>query len=177
MKKIVILLCILALVGASMTAQVHKNMKGRDTAQTAVNIDTFQAYAIVNESGYALDVAGAPRNPGANIQLWERNNSGAQVFRFIPAPDGTYYILNPYSGSFIDIENGHFTEGANIRSWETNSSIAQRFHIVNAGNGYVYIKTVQNNLYFSPQYSNPSKGHNVILWNNAGVCKWKLIRK
>ena len=46
----------------------------------------------------ALDVNAASKLSGANVQLWDRNNSKAQVFKVTHLGDGQYSIVNVNSG-------------------------------------------------------------------------------
>ena len=42
---------------------------------------------------YYLDVAEGKGDDGTNIQIFTNTKTSAQLFKFIPNPDGTYYIV------------------------------------------------------------------------------------
>jgi hypothetical protein len=178
MKKIGILLMITALTATSLLGakKIKPGMVKHKNNQPVQEVNTWDAFYIVNESGYALDVAGAHRDAGTNVGLWERNGSSAQKFRIVKGEDDFYYILNENSGKFLDAAGGKLNEGDNIHIWYANSSKAQKFKFIDAGNGYYYIQISDTNYYVAPQYSNPDKGHNVIIWNSNSKCKWKLVK-
>ncbi len=139
--------------------------------------DINHAYIVVNRSGYALDIADGEKKAGTNVRLWERNDSEAQQFRLVKAPDGYFYLLNERSGKMMDVSGGKNNRGDNMQIWYANSGRAQKFELIYAGSGYYYIKAYDCDYYVSPQYSNPSRGTNVILWDQSGVAKWQFVRK
>ncbi len=138
--------------------------------------DINHAYVLVNRSGYVLDIDNGQKNAGTNVRLWERNDSEAQQFRLVEAPDGYYYLLNERSGKMLDVSGGKNNRGDNMQIWYANSGRAQKFELIYAGSGYYYIKAFDCDYYVSPQYSNPSKGTNVILWDKSGNAKWQFVR-
>jgi|GEM_PF-1406284 hypothetical protein len=68
--------------------------------------DDNHAYVLINQSGYALDIENGDKKAGTTVRLWERNDSEAQQFRIVMAPEGYYYLLNEKSGKMLDVSGG-----------------------------------------------------------------------
>lgn len=79
-----------------------------------------------------LDVAGASTGNGANVQVYTRNNSNAQIWRI--TKEGTaYQILSRYTGRSLDVAGAGVANGTNIQMWTDNDSRAQRWRITDTG--------------------------------------------
>lgn len=87
-------------------------------------------YAIVSrlDANMVLDVRSASTMSGANIQLYHRNSTPAQVFN-LTFKDGFYTIINPNSGKALDVTNGSYESGANIQQYSPNGTDAQKWRI------------------------------------------------
>ena len=69
-------------------------------------------------TNYVLDVSGASSENGANVQVYEANETAAQLFAF-SWNAGYYNIFNLGSGKYLDLENGSKLDGVNIQQWGT----------------------------------------------------------
>ena len=78
-------------------------------------------------SGKALDVAGAGRNNGTNVQQYTSNGTDAQIWIIRENVDGTYSIQSKANGLYIDVVGGLIQNGSNIQMYEANDSQAQKF--------------------------------------------------
>ena len=88
-----------------------------------------QWYKITNvNSGKVLDVAGGSDKGGTNVWQYSWNASAAQLWRFIPAGNGYYYVQSKL-GNYLDVAHGKAIEGANIQTWYFNGSAAQKFKL------------------------------------------------
>lgn len=74
----------------------------------------------------ALDVANGAVTSGANVQLYQRNNTAAQVWQVISAGD-YYSVVNPKSGKALDVQDGVLKSYGNMWIYEKNGSCAQRW--------------------------------------------------
>ena len=88
---------------------------------------------------YVWDVDGASKSNMANLQLYLRNDTAAQVFSFELQSDGYYIIRNVNSGKVVDCAGAGRVNGTNLQQYENNFSDAQRWHLIPCGNGYFYI--------------------------------------
>jgi len=78
-----------------------------------------------------LDVQGGSKNNGAKLQLWDPNNSSAQMFKFVYAGSPmTYYIINRNSGKAIDASDGKINQnGCPIQQWDFNGQDQQKWKL------------------------------------------------
>ena len=167
MKKIILTLSIVALM-------ISVNAQKSSSSSSSSGIDTHAKYMIITKTGTALDVAGGSKNKGANIQLWDKNNSTAQQFEFINAGNGFYNIKNVNSGKVLDISGGNDRTGTNIKTWDPNYSDAQKFRLVKYGSSYYIISP--KGWYLSSETLHRKKGSNVFLWNKTEFALWRLVK-
>lgn len=77
-------------------------------------------------SSYVIDIASASVNDGANVQLYEFNNTYAQLFTFsfvkTDGDKGYYQIINARSGKALDVDSGNLVNRTNIQQWTADSS-------------------------------------------------------
>lgn len=121
-----------------------------------------------NNPNIALDVYGAYKSEGTNIQIWERHNGAAQLWNIIyDYSTNLYTFINPNSGKALDANGATSVNGTNIQIWGRNSSCAQKWKIIKVDNSYSFqsscssgsqvIEILNNNL---------NSGTNVQIWEN-----------
>lgn len=126
-------------------------------------------YYIVSalNTGKAVDVSGGSTKSGANIQLYNLNNSGAQQFKFT-YKNGYYTITNVNSGKVLDVQGGGTASGTNVWQYYSNNSNAQKWKLVSLGNGYYYIKA-RCGLYLDVSGGRTSNGTNIQVYRGNGT--------
>lgn len=125
----------------------------------------------------ALDVYGAEKHNGANIQIWDKNDSVAQKFKLSRGTDGYYRIYNANADKSVDVNGGSTANGTNIQLWENNDTCAQKWAASKSGDYYVFRNACSGKaLDVNGGYINAS-GTNVQLWDTNGTIaqKWKLV--
>lgn len=90
----------------------------------------------VANTSLAIDVANASYASGANVQVFQSNNSGAQKWNVARNADGTYTIVNAASGKALDVAGGSAYSGANVQQYQPNGSAAQHWIITFDAGGY-----------------------------------------
>ena len=90
----------------------------------------------VANTNLAIDVANASYASGANVQVFQSNNSGAQKWNVARNADGTYTIVNAASGKALDVAGGSAYSGANVQQYQPNGSAAQHWNITFDAGGY-----------------------------------------
>lgn len=90
----------------------------------------------VANTNLAIDVANASYASGANVQVFQSNNSGAQKWNVARNADGTYTIVNAASGEALDVAGGSAYSGANVQQYQPNGSAAQHWIITFDAGGY-----------------------------------------
>ena len=73
--------------------------------------------------GRCLDINGNGTANGTQVELWDCNGVGGQVWQ--QQADGS--LRNPQSGRCLDAPNGATTNGTRLQIHDCNGSPAQRF--------------------------------------------------
>ena len=115
-----------------------------------------------------LDVAGASRDNGANVQLYTGNGTRAQTFHIVPNDDGTYTLSIPFSRKALDVRYGGMTPGTNVQQWERNGSDGQKWRIEYDGTGAVRIVSALNGLVLQIAGNSAVDGANIELGTCSG---------
>lgn len=125
---------------------------------------------IASSRSMSLDVCDGSYWNGANVQLWQGNDSGAQKWDVRQNGDGTFTFLNAKSGRALDVANAFATQGANVQQWESNGSAAQRWIVEYADNGSFKIKSALNSsLVLDVAGGSISNGANIQLCADNGT--------
>lgn len=95
-------------------------------------------------NGKCLDVSGASRSSGANLQLYEQNGTEAQWFYFAGIGNGYYAIVSKCSGKVLDVNGASKKSGSNVLQWDYKFGDNQIWKVEPAGDGYYYIKPSNN---------------------------------
>ena len=84
---------------------------------------------------YYLDVADGKSDDGTNIQIFTNNKSSTQLFKFIPNPDGTYYIVTRATRDKggLGVSGASKDNGANVIQWTKNGSADQKWIVTAIG--------------------------------------------
>lgn len=135
-----------------------------------------------------LDVAAGSSSNGANVQLYDGNNTMAQLFAFLSvgaaAPgtnviaDGTYSVgPSAASGYSLDISAGSLDNGGNAQLYSRNGSNAQRYYFKYDGAGYYTIAVTGSNRVLDADGGNIVPTTNVQQYesNGSNAQKWVVI--
>lgn len=110
------------------------------------------------DSGRCLDIPNGDTKLGANLQLWDCNNTDAQDFIYDPNTKAIQSKKTP--NRCLDIPQGKADYGVNIQLWDCNNSDAQKFEYDNGA-----IKTVLNrSLAIDIDNGQNKNGTKVQLW-------------
>ncbi len=82
-------------------------------------------------SPFVWDITDAGKQNGARLRLWDRNNSGAQSFKFVYAGSPmTYFIINRGSNKAIDASHSRILQnGAHIQIWDWTQGDQQKWKL------------------------------------------------
>ena len=128
----------------------------------------------------ALEIAGASKKSGANVQLGEWNNKENEKNKFKITYDETtdyYTIESILSENALDVQNGGMTSGTNVWQYESNGTDAQKWKIEKNDDGSYSVVSKKNGLYLSIQNENLQSAENVQVCtkNNSDSQKFDLI--
>lgn len=137
-----------------------------------------------------MDVCGASDDSGANVQLYTRNGSDAQIW-CVTTPDSSApakrQVLCSLSGGSLDVESGHVgTSGTNVQQYADNDTDAQRWTFAADGSTATVGGTSYPTYVVSPYGAatacdaaggGTTPGTNVQLWakNGSAAQRWCLV--
>lgn len=125
-----------------------------------------------------LDVSGASKDNGANVQIYKANGTNAQKWKFKHLGNDYYTITCVASGKVLDVKSGNSKPGANVQQWGSNGSNAQIWKVKKADNGSYYLCPKLNEKVCLDVYKGgKTNSTNVTTWtlNNAYNQKWKIF--
>lgn len=112
---------------------------------------------------FVFDVLNDSQEAGANLQVYEINNSNAQKFKITKRVDGTYKIANIRSGKVADVLGATFQNGTNIQMWDDTDNTAQKWTFTKRDNAYsIYLAAT--NFVIDLTGANASNGGNIEIW-------------
>ena len=128
------------------------------------------------DSGKALDISGGSIFNKANLQLYKKNNSGAQLFKIDFLGNGYCKIINTNSGRALTVANGSNQSGANVYQYtNNNSNTSMWWYLMPCGDGYYNIIN-KNGLYLDVSGASTKNGTNIQVYtgNATKAQKFKL---
>lgn len=113
---------------------------------------------------FVFDVLNDSQEAGANLQVYEINNSNAQKFKITKRVDGTYKIANIRSGKVADVLGATFQNGTNIQMWDDTDNAAQKWTFTKRDNNSYSIYLAATNFVIDLTGANASNGGNIEIW-------------
>lgn len=143
-----------------------------------LELDDYYYIASALDTNQVLDVSNGSYNDGANIQLYQKNGTDAQLFRIVSATDGYYYIINKGSEKALDIEGGATNSGTNVQLYTQNGTQAQQwtFYMAYSSEENVSIKA-RCGKFLDASGGNSINGTNIWIYdgNNTLAQAFKFI--
>lgn len=128
---------------------------------------TYTIQSSVN-SRYVLDIANGSTASGANVQLYQSNDTPAQQFKVTHDSQGYVTFTNVKSGKVLDVYNGTAKNGNNVWQFTSNNSRAQKWIVRQDGNGYSIISALNSNYVLNIANGKAYNGNNVELYSYSG---------
>lgn len=129
---------------------------------------TYTIQSSVN-SRYVLDIANGSTASGANVQLYQSNDTPAQQFKVTHDSQGYVTFTNVKSGKVLDVYNGTAKNGNNVWQFTSNNSRAQKWIVRKDGNGYSIISALNSNYVLNIANGKAYNGNNVELYSYSGT--------
>lgn len=148
--------------------------------QNIVNTNNIEEgyYRIHSKLNYnfVFDILDGSLEAGANLQLYESNNTNAQKFRIKKRADGTYKILNAVSGMALDVQGAVFENGTNIQTWGDTDNAAQKWTFSKKDTNIYAINLANTNFVIDLKGANVANGSNIQIWefSNSPQNLWIL---
>ena len=86
-----------------------------------------------------LDIGGAVKENGGNVQLWYNTDVPQQKYKVKYLGNGYYSMTVEHSGRMVDVSGGVGNDGTNVQQYDSNGTDSQKWIIQDAGDGYYYI--------------------------------------
>ena len=134
---------------------------------------------VIRNRGKALDVYAGSTSNGANVQLWDDNQTGAQKWNVTVDADGYVTLVNLQSGKALDVCNGSRTPGANVWQYAANGSAAQRWAVEKVDGGVRLRSALGYDLVLDVWPGSTANGANVQTYTANGTAAqvWEFVRQ
>lgn len=140
---------------------------------------TYDTYTVkVDGRSLVLDVSNGSTTEGANVQVYQPNQSDAQRWAFVPVAAlsqyGTYSIVSALDpGVAVDVPSQSKANGCGLQIWSRNHSNAQIFQAVKQSDGTVcFVRPDSGKALDVDSSATPSGGTRAIQWD-YNASKWQ----
>ena len=155
------------------TTSTENNNSKTETIPTVKGTKTIEdgVYAIRSaiNTRYVLDVNGASKENGANVQLYEYSADNQKRFKVTYLGDGYYTIIALHSNKSLDVKDASKQKGANVWQYEQNGTDAQKWVIKDVGNGNYSIISKCNGLYVDATNASARNFTNIQMCDGNGL--------
>lgn len=138
---------------------------------------TYTISTLLN-SNYVLDVKDGSTSNGANIQLYEANDTAAQQFKVSHDSQGYVTFTNVKSGRVLDLNGAIVKDAGNIQQYTSNGTRAQKWIVKQDGNGYVVMSAINLNYILDLNGGSIRNGSNIQLHSVTGSNsqRWNITK-
>ena len=142
---------------------------------------TESTYVISNytQPKYVLDVSNGSKNSGANVWVFQSNNTNAQKWKVKKDSVGYITFINIGSNKALDVYNGSAKDETNIWQFNYNDSYAQKWIAKkNTDGSLTFLSALNSNYVLDISTGNVRNQQNVQLYQNNGTNaqKFKLTK-
>ena len=123
-----------------------------------------------------LEVEGAADWDYANVQLWTKNDTSAQRWRFVYDGNGHYLIVSLASGKVLDAEAGELLAGANVCQRASNGDDSQKWRVSVNSDGSITLFNKMLNGVLDVEGAGAWEGSNVQVYssNDTSAQRWDV---
>lgn len=135
----------------------------------------YRIYTSLDDD-YNVDIAGASKSRGANVQLDKAGDSDSQRFRVSHDAAGYVTFTNINSGKVLDVRGGTAANGTNVWQYDSNGTYAQKWIAIKEENGIKIVSALNENYVLDLSGALVSPGSNIQLYksNDSGAQRWNL---
>ena len=145
-----------------------------DPCEKVIEDGYYEVASAVN-GGYVLDISSASLSNGANVQLYKRNGTHAQLFRFVYS--NGYYKIQAASGKYVDVASAGLFSGTNIQQYAGNSTNAQLWSARKNEDGSFTFVSKTNALVMDVKSGRAANGSNIQCYSSNGNKAQKFTLK
>lgn len=138
---------------------------------------TYTISTLLN-SNYVIDVKDGLTSNGANIQLYQSNDTAAQQFKVSHDSQGYVTFTNVKSGRVLDLNGAVVKDAGNIQQYTSNGTRAQKWIVKPDGNGYVIMSAINPNYILDLSGGSVRNGSNVQIYSAKGSNsqRWNITK-
>lgn len=138
----------------------------------------YEIYSLKN-TAYGLDIDSAAMHSGANVQLWKRNGTQAQLFNVTHDSKGYVTFTNVKSGKALEVSKSIVNSGQNVWQNAKNGCVAQKWIVQKNGSGYIITSALDSNYVLNLSSGAVYVGNNIQLWKSNGSIaqKWSFEKQ
>lgn len=138
---------------------------------------TYTISTLLN-SNYVLDVKDGSTSNGANIQLYEANDTAAQQFKVSHDSQGYVTFTNVKSGRVLDLNGAVVKDAGNIQQYTSNGTRAQKWIVKKDSNGYSIISALNSKYVLELNGGSVRNGSNIQLHSSTGSNsqRWNITK-
>jgi len=120
---------------------------------------------VARHSGKALDVAGAGKTNGTNVDQWSYNSGENQKWVVTHLGNNQYSIVGAQSGKALDVNGAGTTNGSNVLIWTYGGAANQKWTVTATSGGYYRLTpTHATNMALDVNGASTTDGANVQIW-------------
>lgn len=112
-----------------------------------------------------LDVVNGSKETGANVQLYENNNSDAQKWKVTKSSDGYHTFMALCSGKMLDLADGIVQNEQNVWQVTDNGSDAQKWRIEHVEGAKYRLRIKGHFFYVDVKAGKAENGTNIQLYS------------
>ena len=145
-------------------------LENKDTLADGV----YTIKSAVNPS-YVFDVWAGSTDNSVNVQLYEANETEAQVWKVSHDSKGYVTITNTKSGKALDVWAGSTANGANIQQYTSNGSKAQKWIAIKDADGSIKLMSaLDKNICIDLNGGSATNGANIQIYasNDTKAQRW-----
>lgn len=130
---------------------------------TYTNVDQGAYYTITSalSGSPAVDVAFSSHDSGANVQIYARNGTAAQLYHLKSNGSGYYRVECAGTGKVLEVKDGCPLPCTNVQQTGWSSSKAQLFSLAQNSDGTVKLTNVASGLVLDVTFSRTASGTNL----------------
>ena len=121
------------------------------------------------DGNYVLDVDGASKEDGGNVQIYEYNGTDAQKWRLTLEDDGYYSLVSLTSGLYLDLNGAIAQNSQNVWQYTGNGTLAQRWVLFANNGGYQIASAVDPTFLLDVAGAANRNGTNVAAYEANGT--------
>ncbi|MDO4503583.1 MAG: RICIN domain-containing protein [Clostridia bacterium] len=159
-------------LSSNATNSVTQNVT--DFKKLGLKSGTYEIISKLNKNK-SLDIKGANKQSGVNLQLYKKNNTNAQRFNIVYDGNGYYTIQAKCSGKMLDVPCQSKKSETKIWQYDKNNTDAQKWKLIKNNDGTYSFVSKCNGLYLDVTSGNTLDGTLLQCYKGNGTNAQKFF--